>query len=150
LHDYNDIESLEKTKLEQLIGKTLKKVYVHIVDPDFNIVFLEFQDCILEFSGLIGSEMIGLRHTENDRLEELKETQIIKDFEPFDIFLGKEIISVARIGEAWNGHGVEICFKGVYDKTMIIQSIYSGDKPEEFEDCIRLGIGNYFYSFEQI
>jgi hypothetical protein len=49
------------------------------------------------------------------------------------------------IGEAWNGHGFEICFEGLLGKTMLVQSIYAGEKPEGFDDCIRLGTGNYFW-----
>ena len=53
------------------------------------------------------------------------------------------------IGEAWNGHGIEISFSGILDRTLIIQSIESGDMPAEFADCLRVGVVQYTYSHER-
>lgn len=70
--------------------------------------------------------------------------RIEKDFLRPDIeALPLEYVRDRTIGSAWNGHGVELSFVGVPNKTVIVQSIYAGNKPTDQEDCLRLGIGSY-------
>ncbi|MBQ4835695.1 hypothetical protein [Pseudoalteromonas luteoviolacea] len=60
-------------------------------------------------------------------------------------FIGFEVVEVRQIGEVWNGHGFELSCKDVPDKTLIGQSIFTGSEPEDFDDCMRIGVGNYIY-----
>jgi hypothetical protein len=54
-------------------------------------------------------------------------------------------VQARSIGSAWNGHGFEFSFEGLPDRTMIVQSIDTGERPADFADCLRFGIGYYFY-----
>jgi len=71
-------------------------------------------------------------------------------YEPFEVFIGMTVTSTRHTDTAWNGHGFEISFKEKPEKTLIVQSSYTGPKPDGFEDCLRFGIGNYSYGTEGI
>ncbi len=144
---YKELIENEKQNILALKNKVLVDFFVDIVEPEINIAYLVFVDNSYAVSGAIGSEIITMTQTESKYLQ--IENKQLKQFEPYSIFLNKKIIQVRSIGEEWNGHGFEISFEGMHDKTMILQSIYSGDKPEGFDDCIRLGIGQYYYSYDK-
>ncbi|MTI48419.1 MAG: hypothetical protein FH761_11295 [Firmicutes bacterium] len=142
------MKKLEEFNYENLKGKKLKKAMVHYVEPEFNMLLLEFYDgTILKFHGLEGSECIGIGISNYTRIHELEENLI--EYYPFLIFYNKEFNGMRILGEKWNGHGVEISFSEQMEKTMLIQSIYTGDLPERFDDCIRLGVGTYRYTFNE-
>lgn len=89
---------------------------------------------------------MGLKRREREFQEEIiNEGSVVYRLPILDQFVGLEVAEVRHIGEAWNGHGFELSFKGVPDKTLILQSIYTGSEPEEFNDCMRIGIGSYLY-----
>ncbi|WP_105620031.1 hypothetical protein [Vallitalea okinawensis] len=146
MSDYSKGIKQQKEKIDMIEGKILRDVLVHIVEPEYNIAYLVFDHYVYEICGLMGSEILGICEISYIDYKGKSNGRNIKKFKPYEIFLDKEIVQVRIIGEEWNGHGFEFSFKEVYDKTMIIQSIYSGNKPDEFEDCIRLGIGQYYYS----
>jgi hypothetical protein len=147
LNKYNHVNIINKEyfKVKKLEGKTLSNFFAHIVGDQFNIAYLLIDTLVYPIHGLIGSEIIGIGET----LEEISiindKSKDIVEFPPFSTFYNKKICQIRMIGEAWNGHGFEFSFEDIYDKTMIIQSIYSGEKPEDYEDCLRLGIGCYYY-----
>lgn len=146
MHDYNEIIEFERDKISEIEGKILINFLVHIVVPEINIAYLFFADSIYAIHGAIGSEILQINRKETTDLD--YENIKIVIFEPYSIFLNKKINKVRSIGEEWNGHGFEISFEGLYDKSMILQSIYTGETPNGFDDCIRLGIGQYYYSCE--
>lgn len=143
------MKKLEEFNCEYLKGKKLKKALVDYAEPEFNILFLEFYDgTILEFHGLEGSESIGMGISNSNRIHELKESLI--EYYPFSLFYNKEFLEMRIVGEKWNGYGVELSFSDQMEKTLLVQSIYSGTLPEGFVDCIRLGVGNYKYTFDGV
>jgi hypothetical protein len=144
MFEYKYIIEQEKRKIVNIEGKTLKDFFVDIVEPEFNIAYLIFTDSVYSVKGTMGSEVISINQINYSDIDFVNR-QIIR-FIPFSIFCNKKIIQVRSIGEEFNGHGFEISFEGVLDKGMIIQSIYTGDKPIDFNDCIRLGISQYYYS----
>lgn len=85
------------------------------------------------------------RRAEQFQEENINEGSCVCRLPILDQFVGLEVTEARQIGEAWNGHGFEISFKGVPDKTLILQSIYTGSEPKEFGDCMRIGVGNYVY-----
>ena len=97
----------------------------------------------------MGSEYLGVRKLEIMPEQTYDEVYSICPYEPFECFVGKKIIQAHQIGEAWNGHGFELCFEKVPDRTMIVQSIYTGDKPDDFEDCLRLGVAIYQFEYKK-
>lgn len=148
MFEYKDIIEQEKQKITLIEGKVLLDFMVDIVEPEFNIAYLIFTDSVYAIRGTIGSEVITINQIDYSDII-FKNRQIIK-FNPYSVFCNKKIFQARSIGEEYNGHGFEISFEGIFDKSMIIQSIYAGDKPKGFEDCIRLGIGQYFYTSENI
>jgi hypothetical protein len=148
-HDYARRESETLRDLKQLEGLRLTRVLVQIVAPEFNCIDLVFEEAAFEVCGQIGSEIIGIKKLpEIPRPSDTGHIQTV-DFEPFSIFVGRLIVQARAIGSAWNGHGIELSFEGLPDRTMLIQSIYSGDKPAEYEDCLRLGIGTYWHTWPE-
>ena len=135
--------------LPTLEGAIVLQILVNIVEPEFNVVFLKTDKGVFSLQGEKGAEYLGVRKI--DLMPELTNNQgyIICPHEPFECFLGGKIIQAHQIGEAWNGHGFEFCFENMPDITMIVQSIYTGDKPKEFEDCLRLGVGNYQFEYNR-
>jgi hypothetical protein len=144
-YDYQkDID--ESCKLiSNLEGAVLNDFLVNIVEPEFNVVFLDTNKGVFALQGEVGGEYLGIRIL--SEMPSLVDDQgyIICHYPPFQMFVGKTIGQARHIGTAWNGHGFEITFIGMAEKSMIIQSIYSSPKPEKLEDCLKLGIGNYEY-----
>lgn len=96
--------------------------------------------------GLLGSEVMCFKRRELQFQEKVvNEGSVVCRLPILDQFVGLEVAEVRQIGEAWNGHGFELSFKDVPDKTLILQSIYTGSEPKEFDDCMRIGVGNYVY-----
>ncbi|MDP2596396.1 hypothetical protein [Alteromonas stellipolaris] len=143
--NYNYAEDIaEATKLiEALEGSVLTKVLINVVEPEFNVVFLDTSNGVFAVQGESGGEYLGIRHIKDMPSLVSEQGYIICEYPPYNAFLNHTICQIRQIGTAWNGHGLELSFQGITDQTMIIQSIYSGDKPKDLEDCLRLGIGQY-------
>jgi hypothetical protein len=146
--EYKDIIEQEKRKIRFIEGKMLIDFMVDIVEPEFNIAYLIFTDSVYAVRGTLGSEVITINQINYSDIN-FENRQIIR-FEPYSVFFNKKIIQARSMGEEFNGHGFEICFEELFDKSMIIQSIYAGDKPKGFDDCIRLGIGQYFSTSDNV
>jgi hypothetical protein len=132
----------------ELEGKTLKQFLVQVVEPEFNVAYLIFEDgSAYAVQGEFGSEILSI-HWLSAIVAETKpgEKSRIKRFRPFEQFIGRRIEQVRMIGEAWNGHGFEFSFEGIANRTMIIQSIYTGQPPDDLFDCLRMGVGQYYLS----
>lgn len=142
-YDYEQYTKDSSKLLCELEGALLKTILINVIEPEFNVVYLSTDKGIFSMQGEIGGEYLGVH-----RLEEVPEITdqdgyIICKYPPFSIFEGCTISEARQIGSAWHGHGYELCFHGILNKSMIVQSIYCGVKPENLEDCLRLGIGNY-------
>lgn len=142
-YDYTkDIES-SCTLLSDLEGAVLEAVLINVVDPEFNVVYLQTTQGIFALQGEVGGEYLGVHRL--DAMPEVtnQESYIVCKYEPFEKFVGNSISQARQIGTAWHGHGFEFTFNGCTNKSMIVQSIYCGSKPEQLEDCLRLGVGLY-------
>jgi len=145
-YDYIKILAEHTIELASIKGHIIKNATANIVGGEINIVFLLINDTWYSIHGLIGSEIIGIKRTDND----LKSMHDLRDNTHCNLpvlnqFIGLKIIQSRQIGEAWNGHGFEFSFEGVPEKTLLIQSIYTGSEPKDFNDCLRVGVGNYTY-----
>ncbi|MCI3918974.1 hypothetical protein MO973_01865 [Paenibacillus sp. TRM 82003] len=138
--DYSHIHKNNLEILEDITGKRLNKIKVHIVEPEINVLFMKLDTDWYGICGAIGSEILEIKKFDKSNHVETK------PFEPFRIFINQTIHSCRILGSPWNGYGFELSFNKIRENTMIVQSVYVGEKPEEFEDCIRLGIGHYYYS----
>ena len=148
-HDYPKLIADTTADLPKVKGQVLKRVLLNIVGHEFNVLYLQFTSGWFRALGINGSETLGFYKFEGEPVEgPTDETGIgqICTFPPFEIFTGKEVAEVRQTGEAWNGHGFEFTFTNLFDKTLIVQSIYTGNEPKDYIDCIKLGIGTYFYN----
>ena len=150
-YDYPKLIRERSKDLQSIEGQVLEKVLVHVVEPEYNVLYLKFPDGWYEARGEIGSEILGFHKSSEAPIEDksLPESWI-GPYKQFEVFIGKKVASTRHIGNAWNGHGFEISFEDIPDKTLIVQSIYTAPKPADLEDCLRLGIGNYSYTTEDI
>ncbi len=135
--------------LKELQGELLKGLLINIAIPEFNVVYLKTKTQNFSIYGQAGSEYIGIHKIEKWPEEESNETSVICKYPPFEIFLNHKIVAARQIGAIWNGHGFELSFEGIYDKTLIVQSIYTGEVPAGLGDCLRLGIGYYQNEWEK-
>jgi|ERR1044071_7717606 hypothetical protein len=143
-YDYASMTAEAASKLAQLEGRVLLRCLVQIVPPEFNVAYLALDVGIWCIQGRIGGEVLEIFTIEEIPVDGREEISI-KAFEPFSMFLNRRIVQARSIGSVWNGHGFEFSFEGLPDRTMIVQSIYTGDKADGFEDCLRLGMGYYFH-----
>jgi hypothetical protein len=137
------INDRNKDLLKELEDEQLINITVNVVTPEINIVFLHFNNYIVEVRGAFGSEILKVEMTTR-KLDDIYNIEI----ECLQLFKGMTIYQSRIIGEPWNGYGFEISFKELLDRTLIIQSIYSGNIPKDFDDCLRIGIGNYIYKID--
>jgi hypothetical protein len=151
-YDYPKIIKEQCSALPEVVGKTLNKVLVQVVRPEFNVVFLVFEDACYAINGRIGTEIIGIARIDSPPVEGMESSMTItKPFKPYDLFLDRRVSQVRMIGEAWNGHGFEFSFEALPNRTLIIQSIYAGSwNDQELHDCLRLGIGYYHLNDEAV
>ena len=146
--DYEALIAERCAALELIHDKVVKDILVNIVEPEINIVYLLIENTWFEIHGEIGSEILGIHKLDSEIKENLDVFHWIGHLPILDQFIGRTISRVRRIGEAWNGHGFEFSFVDLFDKTLIVQSIYTGSEPKGFDDCLRIGVGNYIYSHD--
>ena len=144
-YDYPAMIAEATAALLKLEGHVLWQFLVQIVAPEFNVAYLLLDNATYAIQGRIGGEVLEIVLVDSAPLINADNNTAVKEFAPFSLFLGRRIIGARTIGGAWNGHGFEFSFEGLWDKTMIIQSIYTGAAPPGFEDCLRLGIGEYIF-----
>ncbi len=68
MYSYKDIIKNTKLKALEFEGKVLVDFFVEIVEPEFNIAFLVFNDGIYSVCGTIGSEVLTIKKVEGDML----------------------------------------------------------------------------------
>jgi len=143
---------LERCKeLKHIEGQVLEAVLINVVEPEYNVLYLKFTNGWFQVSGEIGSEFISISKIDEDPIiGATSNSSWVGEYEPYNIFINKKVISARHIGEAWNGHGFEISFENMPNQTLLVQSIYTGTEPKDFGDCIRLGIGQYSYEAKKI
>ncbi|WP_108650239.1 hypothetical protein [Dongshaea marina] len=138
------------TLLPVLEGACVKTILINVVDPEFNVVYLETDKGVFSLQGEMGGEYLGVHR--RSELPEITNQDgcIICKHQPFNMFEGKTISQARQIGAAWHGHGYEFNFEGVFNRTMIVQSIYCGAQPKGLGDCLRLGVGYYENEWRKI
>jgi len=146
LHEYYARREEEfRRSIYALEGRLLREVVLQIVEPQINVVFLRFDGAMFAVQGDLGSELLTVFAHEGEPPSDIGPAAWYERFDAAEIFHGRLVKQVRPIGAVWNGHGIEISFSGITDRTLIIQSIYAGDRPNDFFDCLRIGIATYDY-----
>ncbi|WP_420644849.1 hypothetical protein [Candidatus Leptofilum sp.] len=147
-YDYETIIKERCADLELVMGKVLQDAMVNVVDPEINVVYLKTEESWFEIHGEFGSEILGIHKIASEVLEKEEIGLRTSHIPRLDQFIGLTIARARQIGEAWNGHGFEFSFKELADKTLIVQSIYTGTEPKDFYDCLRIGVGDYVHRID--
>ena len=142
-YDYLALVKTAGSALREIEGRVLREVFVQVLGGEYNQAWLVFEDCLYVVTGCVGSEVLGIRPDDELRASRLWGESQPNRFAPFDQFAGRTLVQARMIGEAWNGHGFEFTFEGLPTKSMLFQSIYSSPKPDDRDDCMRLGVGHY-------
>jgi hypothetical protein len=143
-YDYEKYIKDNDPLLREMEGAVLISILVNIVDPEFNIVYLQMSSGIFSVHGRIGGEYLGLhRLSEMPCATSPSDDVIICRYPPYDIFEGCTLSQARQMGSAWHGHGFEFSFSERPTRSMIVQTIYCGAESKGQNDCLRLGIGCY-------
>ena len=147
-YDYRGMELAADAALRSLEGRVLERALVQVVDPEFNVLYLLFEDQSFAVQGNVGGEVLEIVPLAKRPQEgPLNECTTVVAFPPFEQFSRRRIASARTIGSAWNGHGFELTFDGIFDRTLIVQSIHTGAEPPGYSDCLRLGVGDYHFAW---
>ena len=130
---------------ESLKGHRIYKLFANICVDEINIVYLNINKQWYAINGLIGSEIMAFMLLDKEIKETYEESSCTCPLPILEQFKGLKIVNIREMGEAWNGHGFELSFENEPNKTLILQSIYTGADPTDFGDCIKIGVGNYVY-----
>lgn len=144
-YDYKSIIAEAASLLVRFEDQVLRHFVTHIVEPEYNVAYLVLDVGAFAIQGGIGGEVLKIVSVGTVPPEDAEGNWAVKTFAPFSIFLNRKIVQARSIGAAWNGHGFEFSFEVLLDRTMIIQSIYAGQTPPGFDDCLRFGIGHYTF-----
>ncbi len=143
-YDYSSMVAAADAVLRTLKNRVLERSLVQVVHPEFNVFYLVFADGSLAIHGRVGGEVLAIAPVDTPPTPgRTSDTTTVVAFPAFDQFAGRRIAAARTVGSAWNGHGFEFSFDGIYDRTMIVQSIYTGAEPPDRFDCLRLGVGFY-------
>ena len=142
------VEAALIDSIRGLEGRRLLEVVLQVVEPEINMVFLRFEDALYSVKPWRGGELMQVAVWDEDLPTGLGPRAWYQSFDEARPFHGCSVKQARAIGGVWNGHGIEISFSGALDRTLIIQSIASGDMPKGFVDCLRVGIGNYTYRYD--
>ena len=136
-YDYPRLIRDRTADLPLALGRTLTRVLVNVVEPEYNVLYLKLDDDWFTVHGQIGGEFLCFRRLVEPPTEEHEAGHWTGPFPRFDVFVGRRVEGARQIGDAWNGHGFELSFAGLPDQTLLVQAL-------DERDCIRLGIGQYW------
>jgi len=143
--EHASIEAALRDSIRGLEGRRLLEVVLQIVGGEINVVFLRFEGALYAAYPWRGGELVQVVLWDKELPADLGPGAWYQPFDEAGPFHGCSVKQARVIGTAWNGHGIEISFSGTLDRTLIIQSIESGEMPQEFSDCLRVGIAKYTY-----
>lgn len=150
-YDYEKIIRDGSSDLDSINGLRIEAALANVVADEINAVHLLLGGIWYSIHGLFCSEVLLFKcRSEQFKEERINDHSRLCKLPILEQFVGLEVVRVRRIGQAWNGHGFEFSFKNIPDKTLILQSIYTGSEPKDFDDCMRIGVGNYIYQISGI
>ena len=148
-YEYPVHEEAFRNGLAGLEGRKLQFVLLQIVEPEINQVVLAFEESAFAVHGAVGGEVLQIVPMAEPFSCEAGPATWWEVFQPAVRFEGCAVAQARAIGEAWNGHGLELCFEGHTSESLIISSIDSRPAPGGFGDCLRVGVAKYHYCREE-
>ena len=142
-YDYKSIEENLKQILPILAGRVVNSINAQLVGIEINQLILDTDKGCIAIIPHIGGEVLVL--SECDMPESSQELQLI---EVLTDFRNKRIVQARTIGEAWNGHGIEIGFENKPTQTILVTSVECSENNTEVRDALRIGMGSYKIEFQ--
>lgn len=145
-YDYAGRERSFREALLGMVGRRLNRCRLQIVSPEINVVYLGFDDGAVAIQGDIGGELLrlvpisaapGLGPLDADARISVRECEAAAPF------LGRRIAQARVVGEAWNGHGVELAFEGLPDQTLVVSSVECEENKTDVHAALRVGTLKY-------
>ena len=137
-YDYKSLEENLKQKLPILEGRVVNSIKAQLAGIEINQLILDTDKGCIAIIPHIGGEVLVL--SECDMPEASQELQLI---EVLGKFRKKRIVQARMIGEAWNGHGIEIGFEKMPTQTILVSSVECSENNTEVSDALRIGMGSY-------
>jgi hypothetical protein len=145
-YNYPEIILKKTADLPKIVGLSLENALVNYVADEFNALYLKAGGRWFAAQPEIGGEILGFHEMGTSPQEgPTSDGSGIASCGLFERFMGAQVAAVRQMGEAWNGHGFELSFFGIVDHTLLVQSIHTGSEPEDYSDCLRLGVGSYVH-----
>lgn len=145
-YNYPELILKKTADLLKIVGLTLEKTLINYVADEFNVLYLKADGRWFAAQPEIGGEILGFHELGTSPTEgPTSDGSGIVNCAMFERFIGARVTAVRQMGEAWNGHGFELSFYGIVDHTLLVQSIHTGSEPEDYSDCLRLGVGSYVH-----
>lgn len=137
-YDYKSIEASLKQKLRILAGRLINSINAQLAGMEINQLILDTDKGCIAIIPHIGGEVLVL--SECDMPETSQELQLV---EVLTEFRNKRIVQARMIGEAWNGHGIEVGFENMPTQTILVSSVECSENNTEVSDALRIGMGSY-------
>ena len=145
-YNYPELILQKTVDLPKILGLSLEKALVNFVGDESNVLYLKAGGRWFAAQPEIGGEILGFHELESSPTEgPSSDGSGIVGCALFQRFMGAQVAGVRQMGEAWNGHGFEMSFCGIVDYTLLVQSIHTGSEPQDYSDCLRLGVGSYVH-----
>ena|SRR5688572_28568447 len=141
---YGAREAHFRGMLKTFVGSRLTAVRVEVLYGQLNQVFLRLNERVVSIHGDIGGEVLKIVDT--DSLPELGipyEGKMIWQPTQAEPFIGKLIAAARVVGEAWDGHGLELAFERESTRTILITSVESPENDTQTHDALRVAFTNY-------
>jgi hypothetical protein len=142
-YDYKFLEENLKQKLPILEGRVVNSIKAQLAGVEINQLILDTDKGCIAIIPHIGGEVLVL--SECDMPETTQELLLI---EVLTEFRNKRIVQARMIGEAWNGHGVEIGFEKLATQTILVSSVECSENNTKVSDALRIGVGSYEIEFQ--
>lgn len=148
-YDYARREREFAATLADLPGRLLEGFRVHVVAPEFNVAFLGFADDALQIAPAIGGELLQASWVPMlPPLGDDGSGTLVIDLPQAAPFIGRTLADVRIIGRTWQGHGVELAFAGIVNRTLLVTSVECPEMPTDIADALRIGVAHYLNEWD--
>jgi hypothetical protein len=143
-YDYPGRERRFRDGLAAFVGRRLTAMRIQVLHGELNQVYLGFDERLVSIHGDIGGEL--LKVVDISALPELglvEEDSRIWQPRQATKMIGHTVAAARAVGDAWNGHGMELAFEGLPTETILITSVETPENKTDVHDAIRVAFPTY-------
>jgi hypothetical protein len=143
-YDYSRRERRFRESLAAFVGLHLTAMRIQVLHGELNQVFLGLDERLVSIHGDIGGEL--LKVVDVPALPDLgvvdEDSRIWQPPQAAKL-IGHAVAAARAVGEAWNGHGMELAFEGLPTETILITSVETPENKSDVHDMIRVAFPTY-------